>query len=106
MDTMLNIIHVNLEEKNITFDPDNQRVRCLAHIIDLAAKKALEDLRASGPDDETDIMEDTEETEEDLKSIMYKVGLCNFSTIHNLPLIISNLAPQINSQDSFLATTP
>jgi len=44
MDTMLNIIQSNLEEKNIIFEPKDQRVRCLAHIIDLAAKKALEDL--------------------------------------------------------------
>lgn len=72
---MLDIIRSNLEEKNITFEPENQRVRCLAHIIDLAAKKALEDLRASGPGDEADIMEETVETEEDLKSIVYKVSL-------------------------------
>jgi hypothetical protein len=72
---MLNIIQSNLEEKNITFEPKDQRVRCLAHIIDLAAKKALEDLRASAPADEADIMEETEETEEDLKSIVYKVSL-------------------------------
>jgi hypothetical protein len=72
---MLNIIQSNLEEKNITFEPKDQWVRCLAHIIDLATKKALEDLRASAPADEADIMEETEETEEDLKSIVYKVSL-------------------------------
>jgi hypothetical protein len=72
---MLNIIQSNLEEKNITFEPKDQRVQCLTHIIDLAAKKALEDLRASAPTDEADIMEKTEETEEDLKSIVYKVSL-------------------------------
>ena len=75
MDTMLNIIGSNLEEKNITFEPKDQQVRCLAHIIDLAAKKALEDLWASALADETDIMEETEETEEDLKSIVYKESL-------------------------------
>ena len=78
MDTMLNIIQSNLEEKNIIFEPKDQRVRCLAHIIDLAAKKALEDLWASAPADEADIMEETEETEEtekDRKSIVYKVSL-------------------------------
>jgi len=78
MDTMLNIIQSNLKEKNIIFELKDQRVRCLAHIIDLAAKKALEDLRASAPADETDIMKETketEETEEDRKSIVYKVSL-------------------------------
>jgi hypothetical protein len=74
MDTMLKLIQYDLKEKNITFDPDNQRVRCLAHIIDLAAKKALNELQASGPDNEADIMEEDEETEEDLKSIVYKVS--------------------------------
>ena len=67
-----------MEEKNIIFEPKDQRVRCLTHIIDLAAKKALENLQASAPADEADIMEETKETEktkEDCKSIVYKVSL-------------------------------
>ena len=75
MDTMLNIIQSNLEEKNIIFEPKDQWVWCLAHIIDLAAKKALKYLWASASADEADIMEETEETEEDCKSIVYKVSL-------------------------------
>lgn len=40
MDTMLDKISSELILKNITFDPNNQRVRCLAHVINLAAKKS------------------------------------------------------------------
>ncbi len=78
MDTMLCVISDNLKEKNITFDPYNQRVRCLAHVIDLAAKKALKDLNASGPEAEKCILEEVDkvdEIEEDLKSVVYKVSL-------------------------------
>ena len=78
MDTMLNIIQSNLKEKNIIFELKDQWIRCLTHIIDLAAKKALEDLRASAPADEADIMKETEETKEtkkDHKSIVYNVSL-------------------------------
>ena len=72
---MLDVISHDLAEKNITFDPQNQRVRCFAHIIDLAAKKVLNDLNASGPDTEADVLNEVEETEEDLKNVIYKVSL-------------------------------
>ena len=75
IDTMLNIIQFNLEKKNITFEPKDQWVRCLVHIIDLVVKKTLENLQASTSANEIDIIEETEETEEDLKSIVYKVSL-------------------------------
>lgn len=75
---MLDVISDDLAEKNITFEPHNQRVRCLAHIIDLAAKKALKDLDASGPDTEADILEEVDEAEEDLKNVVYKVSLLKF----------------------------
>ena len=72
---MLDVISHDLAEKNITFDPQNQRVRCFAHIIDLAAKKVLNDLNASGPATEADVLNEVEETEEDLKNVIYKVSL-------------------------------
>ena len=71
---MLHVISNDLEEKNITFDPANQRVRCLAHIINLAAQKALKDLDAFGPDTEADVLE-AEESEDNLKNVVYKVNL-------------------------------
>jgi hypothetical protein len=72
MDTMLNALSVKLEETGVTFDPYNDRVRCLAHIIDLSAKKALNDVRGSGPESESDVLEE-DDTEEDLRNGIYKV---------------------------------
>ena len=70
MNTMLNKISNSLEEKGITFNPDNQRVRCLAHIINLAAKQAIENLYVSWSDD--DILDEANDNAE-LTSIIYKV---------------------------------
>jgi len=67
---MLNKISNSLCEKNINFNPNNQRVRCLAHIINLAAKQAIENLYVSWSDD--DILDETNNNTE-LTSIIYKV---------------------------------
>lgn len=71
MDVMLNKISSSLRSKNISFNPNNQRVRCFAHIINLAAKKAVENLYISdlNDDDNLDIGEITNE----LMSVIYKV---------------------------------
>lgn len=68
MDTMLNKLSKSLENQGVFFDPYNQRVRCLAHVINLAAKKALENLHASDFDDEE------EDTESNLNNTVYKVS--------------------------------
>ena len=70
MNTMLNKISNSLREKNINFNPNNQRVRCLAHIINLAAKQAIENLYVSWSDDDT--LDETNDNTE-LTSIIYKV---------------------------------
>ena len=70
MNTMLNKISNSLREKNINFNPNNQRVRCLAHIINLAAKQTIENLYISWSDD--DILDETNNNTE-LTSIIYKV---------------------------------
>jgi len=67
---MLNKISNSLREKNINFNPNNQRVRCLAHIINLAAKQAIENLYVSWSDDDT--LDETNDNTE-LTSIIYKV---------------------------------
>ena len=66
---MLNKISINLHEKNVTFDPNNQRIRCLAHVINLAAKQAIENLYITRPDDDLNDVE-----EEELLSIIFKVS--------------------------------
>jgi len=70
MNTMLNKISNSLQEKGITFNPDNQRVRCLAHIINLTAKQAIENLYVSWSDDDT--LDEANDNAE-LTSIIYKV---------------------------------
>ncbi|PKY60951.1 hypothetical protein RhiirA4_333704 [Rhizophagus irregularis] len=68
---MLNKISSSLRSKNISFNPDNQRVRCFAHIINLAAKKAVENLYISDLNDDDNL--DIGETTNELMSIIYKV---------------------------------
>jgi len=78
MNVMLNKLSILLFEKNINFDPSDQHVRCLAHIINLAAKKSLENLYEFNMDNFNKLEEnqDTEEAEgvESL-NIIYKVNL-------------------------------
>lgn len=63
MDVMLNKISQALYNKNIRFYPQNQRVRCFAHIVNLAAKQVLENL-----DDNSEIREN-----ESFRNIINKV---------------------------------
>lgn len=46
------------ENENFVFDSNNQRVRCLAHIINLAAQDALKALKGTGPESEEEVLED------------------------------------------------
>lgn len=46
------------ENENFIFDSKNQRVRCLAHIINLAAQDALKALKGTGPENEEEVLED------------------------------------------------
>jgi len=72
MDSMLSNISYYLSDIGITFEPQNQHVRCLAHIINLAAKSALEGLNASGLDIDENII-DEEDNGENLQNAIYKV---------------------------------
>ena len=73
MDVMLNKISSSLRSKNISFNPNNQRVRYFAHIINLAvaAKKAVENLYISDLNDDDNL--DIGETTNELMSVIYKV---------------------------------
>ena len=70
MNTMLNKISNSLQENGITFNPNNQRVWCFAHIINLAAKQTIKNLYISWSDD--DILDEANDNVE-LISIIYKV---------------------------------
>jgi stalled ribosome rescue protein Dom34 len=77
MNTMLDKISLSLKNKNIDFDPYNQRVRCLAHVINLAAKSVLESLHMSGFDSVEEVLE-SEDNESNLNNTIYKVN-CRFN---------------------------
>jgi hypothetical protein len=70
---MLSNLSYYLSDIGITFDPQNQHVRCLAHIINLAAKSALEGLNASGLDIDENIIDEDEDNGENLQNAIYKV---------------------------------
>jgi hypothetical protein len=46
------------EYENIKFDAENQRVRCLAHIINLAAQNILKTLKEEAPENENEILQE------------------------------------------------
>ena len=79
MNTMLNKLSILLQEKNINFDPNNQHVRCFAHIINLAAKKALENLHKFDLNNFDELEENQEMEEESNESlnIIFKISMIN-----------------------------
>ena len=72
MDVMLEKISQTLKTQNIDFDPEEQRVRCLAHVINLAAKKLISCICVAQYENE-DSFEATEDNDDNLKDVIYKV---------------------------------
>lgn len=56
MDKMFDIFETLCENEEILFDAKNQRVRCLAHIINLAAQDILKSLKEEAPNNEIEIL--------------------------------------------------
>jgi hypothetical protein len=82
MITMLDNISNSLRKEYIEFDKYNQHVRCLAHIINLAAKNALKILEN---DDNNNIdnnnnsdNENNDDKNKNNKNIIQKVNIYNF----------------------------
>ncbi|CAB5205209.1 unnamed protein product [Rhizophagus irregularis] len=74
MDVMLEKISQTLKLQNIMFHPENQRVRCLAHVINLAAKKLIDCLYVTRiPYENEDIFEAIEDNNDNLKDAIYKL---------------------------------
>lgn len=92
MDVMLRKISSELFTQNIIFEPDNQRVHCLAHVINLAAKKIIESFYVTiSHENENDFIA-VEDTEDNLKNTIYKVNLLqNIINVYGYKLIIYNL---------------
>jgi hypothetical protein len=58
MDTMFSKFKTICDYEGINnFDTENQRVRCLAHIINLAAQNVLKSLKEEAPNNENEILE-------------------------------------------------
>ena len=57
MDTAFTHLESYFLNDNITFNSEDQRVRCLAHIINLAAQEALLILKGVRPEKEENILE-------------------------------------------------
>lgn len=74
MNVMLEKISQSLKLQNIDFDPENQRVHCLAHVINLAAKKLISCICVGRYENEDeDSFERMEDNDDNLRDVLYKV---------------------------------
>ncbi|EXX50781.1 hypothetical protein RirG_267610 [Rhizophagus irregularis DAOM 197198w] len=73
MDVMLDKISQSLAKKSITFDPKNQCVHCFAYVINLAAKKLIDNLQVPLLYEDENSFEEAEDTEDNLKDTIYKL---------------------------------
>jgi len=74
MNTFFSHFEIMCYEDNIIFDTENQRVRCLAHIINLAAQDALKSLKGIGPENEEEVLNN-----KDPIGVIAKVKLYNLN---------------------------
>ena len=74
MDVMLdNVLQVLMETHSVTFNPDHHRVRCLAHVINLSARKLIDSLYITVQYEDESSFEKVEDTEDNLLDAIYKV---------------------------------
>lgn len=57
MDKMFNVFETLCDYEEVPFDAKNQRVHCLAHIINLAAQNILKSLKEEAPNNEIEVLE-------------------------------------------------
>ena len=63
-DTLINKLEVTCQSRNIKFTANNNHVRCLAHVINLAAQTALSKLKVCYIESESELLDqDTEISE-------------------------------------------
>jgi len=77
MDTMLEKISQSLTETHgIVFDPEHYRVRCLAHVINLSARKLIDSLFVNVQYEDETSFEEVEDNEEYMRDAVFKVLYC------------------------------
>jgi len=71
----MNILSRVLKSESISFEPKDQWVRCLAHVINLAVQAALTSLKATAVNSEDAVLwELEEETNAESVSVISKVS--------------------------------
>jgi len=71
----MNILSRVLKSESISFEPKDQWVRCLAHVINLAVQAALTSLKATAANSEDVVLwELEEETNAESVSVISKVS--------------------------------
>ena len=74
MDVMLdNVSKVLMETHSVTFNPAHHRVHCLAHVINLFARKLIDSLYITVQYEDESSFEEIEDTEDNLLDAIYKV---------------------------------
>ena len=63
-DTLINKLQVTCQNRKIEFIANNNHVRCLAHVINLAAQAALFKLKAGYVENENEILDQNNEISE------------------------------------------
>ena len=63
-DTLMNKLQVTCQSRKIKFTANNNYVRCLAHVINLAAQAALSKLKAGYVENENEILDQDNEISE------------------------------------------
>ena len=72
---LMNILSRVLKSESISFEPKDQWVRCLAHVINLAVQAALTSLKATAVNSEDAVLwELEEETNAESVSVISKVS--------------------------------
>jgi len=69
-DTMMKMMEETCKNKNIAFSSYNNHVRCLAHVINLAAQDALAKLKVGYVEFENEILNDNRETNDVIPKVI------------------------------------
>ena len=75
---MLKKISEKLYSQNIIFEPNDHQVKCLAHVINLSAKKIIENFYKTKLYENESEFITIEDTEDNLKNAIYKVNLLKY----------------------------